>query len=180
MKICYSDFTHTIYDYFSLLKKREIVYEFAIPLLMAGIFFILSAELLPTDNKDISAFFNSFTSLLVNVFAILVGFTIAAVAIFTSIDYSKNEILNKTSKERIIHCKPVTNFRFVYANFIYSAFASIIMLVFTLSCYLLNQVIYEKYLLSALVFGSLHVLFLSLRNITTLYFSFAYPDRNGK
>lgn len=180
MILCYSDFTHTIHDYYSLLKKREIVYEFVIPLVVAVIYFYMSDRLLPNNNIELTSYFNSFTSLLVNVFAVLVGFTIAAVTIFTTIDHTNNTILNKINKERIISGKPVTNFRFVYVNFIYSAFSSIAMLIFTLSCYLLNHIICEKLLLAVLIFGSLHVLFLSLRNITTLYFSFAYPDRNGR
>lgn len=177
MKICYSDFTYTIHDYFSLLKKREIMYEFIIPALLSWIFYIYANDLLPNNSSALSTFFCSFVSLLVNVFAILVGFTISAVAIFTTVDHANNKILNAINSERKIATNSVTNFRFVYANLIYTAFASIAMLVFTLSCNILYMVIFEKALLTVLIFGSLHVLFLSLRNITTLYFSFAYPDR---
>lgn len=176
MRYCYSDFTHTVIDYFSLLKKREIVYEFGIPVIASIIFIASTDKILPSGKTELSAFVTALVSLLVNVFAILVGFSVAAVAIFTSIDHSNNKILNKMSTDRTIKGKYVTNFRFVYANFIYSAFASIMMLVFTISCYLLAQIIIEKYLVLILIMGSLHVLLLSLRNITTLYFSFAYPE----
>lgn len=60
MILCYSDFTHTIYDYFSALKKREVVYEFVIPLVVSVIYFRYGFPLVPAANNGISTFFNSF------------------------------------------------------------------------------------------------------------------------
>jgi hypothetical protein len=176
MILCYSDFTHTIYDYFSTLKKREIVYEFAIPLVVSVIYFRYGFPLVPAANGGISTFFNSFNSLLINVFAILVGFTIAAIAIFTTVDSSKIELLDKDS-DRKIDGAIIKNYRFIYVNLIYSAFSSIVMLAFTLSSVVLSYAVKELFLTTVMVFGATHILLLSMRNITTLYFVFIDPKK---
>jgi len=170
MKLCYSDFTYTIRDYFEIIKKRELVYEFIIPIIMSVLFYTFIFQLIPI--KGISGYVTNFMSLLVNVFAILVGFTITAIAIFTSVDHKKIELLSKMN-ERKISGKCVTNYRFIYVNLIYSAFASIVMLIFTLSSFILMLLIQERVLLALLIAGTLHVLLLSLRNVTTIYFTFA-------
>ena len=170
MILCYSDFTHTIFDYFSALKKREMVYEFIVPLITALFYFYYGFSLVPSD--DVPKFFSAFNSLLVNVFAILVGFTIAAIAIFTTVDHKKLDLLIKDS-DRKIHGITISNFRFIYVNLIYSAFSSIVMLAFTLSSVILSYAIKEQFLTTLLVFGTMHILLLSMRNITTIYFVFA-------
>lgn len=175
MILCYSDFTHTIFDYFSALKKREIVYEFVVPLFTSVMYYCYGFSLVPTD--DISKFFSAFNSLLVNVFAILVGFTIAAIAIFTTVDHKKLDLLNKES-DRKIHGNKISNFRFIYVNLIYSAFASILMLAFALSSVVLSYAVKEQFLTTLLVFGTMHILLLSMRNITTIYFVFVNLKAN--
>lgn len=171
MRVYYSDFTHTIYDYFAALKKREITYEFVTPLVVSSAFYIFFNCIIP--NAKIETFFSSFTSLLVNVFAILVGFTTAAIAIFTTIDHEKIEFLTELN-ERTIDGEQITNFHFIYINLIYSAFVSLLMLVFTISSYVLSYLLMEKLLSSLLIFGILHVIFLSIRNTTTMYLLFAH------
>lgn len=170
MKFLYTDFSFTIIDYIFTIKKREIVYEWAIPLAFS-ILVYFKVEDIPgiTINCD---FIKSIISILINMFAILVGFTMAAIAIFTTADISKIETLRKES-ERKIHGKLISNYRFVFLNLIYSAISSLFMLLLTL---LFTVVLYfNKYsllILAILCFGTLHVLFLSIRNITTLYFIF--------
>lgn len=177
MMLCYSDFTHTVSDYFSALKKREIVYEFAIPAVISAIYFKYGFPLVPVAEKGVAIFFSSFNSLLINVFAILVGFTIAAIAIFTTVDTSKIELLKKDS-DRKIDGAVISNYRFIYVNLIYSAFMSILMLTFTLSSVVLSYAIKEQFLTTVMVLGTMHILLLSMRNITTLYFVFIAPKKD--
>jgi hypothetical protein len=176
MKFYYSDFNHTIVDYFSVLKKREIVYEFLTPLVLSGALFLFFDAVIPHGKVD--TFFSAFSSLLVNVFAILVGFTIAAIAIFTTIDHDKIRFLTKLS-DRVIHRARITNFHFIYINLIYSALASITMLIFTISSYILSFILPLHFLILFLVFGALHVMLLTIRNITTIYLLFAHFVMNG-
>jgi hypothetical protein len=171
VKFYYSDYSHTIYDYFSALKKREITYEFFTPFVLSVLFYILFDSIIPHNKIEI--FFSGFSSVLVNVFAILVGFTISAIAIFTTIDHDKIKFLIEEN-ERSVDGRKITNFHFIYINLIYSGFVSILMLVATLSSCVLSYIVTEKALASFLAFGALHVLFLSIRNITTIYILFAY------
>ena len=114
MKFYYSDYNHTIYAYFSALKKREITYEFVTPFVISALFYFFFCSLVPP--AKIENFFSSFTSLLVTVFAILVGFTIAAIAIFTTIDHDKIKFLTEEN-ERTVDGRKITNFHFIYINF---------------------------------------------------------------
>lgn len=170
MKFIYTDFSFTIIDYIFTIKKREVVYEWIIPLAIS-ILIYFKIDDIPgiTINFD---FIKAIISILINMFAILVGFAMAAIAIFTTADISKIEILGKDS-ERKIRGNPISNYRFVFLNLIYSAISSLFMLILTL--FFTIALYFDKYsllILAILCFGTLHVLFLSIRNITTLYFIF--------
>lgn len=170
MKFLYTDFTFTIADYLFTIKKREIVYEWILPFLISLLVFF-KVEDIPGIKIDCE-FIKSTISILINMFAILVGFTMAAIAIFTTADITKIKILGELS-ERKIHGKNISNYRFVFLSLIYSAISSLFMLLLTLVFTIFLY--YDKYsllILAILSFGTLHVLFLSVRNITTLYFIF--------
>ncbi|SMC99673.1 hypothetical protein SAMN02746065_11987 [Desulfocicer vacuolatum DSM 3385] len=170
MKFLYTDFSFTIIDYIFTIKKREIVYEWVVPLALSILVYFKINDIPGISiNCD---FIKSIISILINMFAILVGFTMAAIAIFTTADISKIEILGKES-ERKIHGKPISNYRFVFLNLIYSAISSLFMLLLTL--FFTVALYFDKYsllIIAVLCFGTLHVLLLSIRNITTLYFIF--------
>jgi len=170
MKFLYTDFTFTIIDYIRTIKKREIIYEWIIPIIISTIVYF-RAESIP-GIKINCEFIKSIISILINLFAILVGFTMAAIAIFTTADITKITILQELS-ERTIRGNKIRNYRFVFLNLTYSAISSLFMLLITLIFTIFLY--YDKYsllILSILTFGTLHVLLLSIRNITTLYFIF--------
>ena len=98
MKFIYTDFSFTIIDYIFTIKEREVVYEWIIPLALS-ILVYFKVDDIPgiTINFD---FIKSIISILINMFAILVGFTMAAIAIFTTADISKSEILGKAVREK--------------------------------------------------------------------------------
>lgn len=170
MRFIYTDFTFTILDYISTIKKREIVYEWLLPFLIS-LFVYFKAGDIPGIKIDCE-FIKSLISVLINLFAILVGFTMAAIAIFTTADVSKVPILQQLS-EREIRGNKIKNYRFVFLNLIYSAISNLFMLMITL--FFTIFLYFDKYsllTLAFLTFGTLHVLFLSVRNITSLYFIF--------
>lgn len=170
MKFLYTDFSFTIADYISTIKKREITYEWVLPVVLS-ILVYFKVEDIPGIKID-SDFIKYIISILINMFAILVGFTMASIAIFTTADITKIEILGKLS-DRKIHGKEISNYRFVFLNLIYSAISSLFMLLVTLIftiCLYFDK--YSLLILAILSFGTFHVLFLSIRNITTLYFIF--------
>jgi hypothetical protein len=170
MKFLYTDFSFTVVDYLSTIRKREITYEWILPIVLS-ILVYLKVEDIPGIQID-SKFIKNIISILINMFAILVGFTMASIAIFTTADVNKIEILGKLS-DRKIHGKEISYYRFVFLNLIYSAISSLFMLLVTLIFTIFLY--FDKYsllILAILSFGTFHVLFLSIRNITTLYFIF--------
>ena len=170
MKWCYTDYIFTILDYFSVIRKGEFVFEWITPLFVAAATYCFSQSHLHLTEDVIK----SFVSVLTNVFAILVGFTIAAIAIFTTADYEKNEILAKQSG-RQIQGKGISYFRFVYINLIFSSVIGLLMLVLCLVVFLLTPCLKEDVILSVLIFGALLNILLALRNTTNLYFIFFRP-----
>lgn len=170
MKFLYTDYSFTILDYISTIKIREIIYEWVLPLLLALIVYFKVDDI--PGIKINCEFIKSILSILINLFAILVGFTMAAIAIFATADVSKIPILQELS-DREIRGNRIKNYRFVFLNLIYSAIACLIMLLVTL--FITIFLYFDKYsllFLSFLTFGTIHVLFLSIRNITSLYFIF--------
>ena len=173
MKYCYTDFAFTILDYFSVINGKEFVFEWFVPLAV-GIASYFMAQNYVTEQAA-TIFLNNFLTILTNLFAILVGFTIATVAIFTTTDASKIEVLNKLS-DREIRDSKIPWFRFIYVNLIYSAVAGIVMLILTLLSQMLALIIKNEIIIAILVTGALHSLLLSIRNTTNLYFIFFNVD----
>ena len=169
MKYCYTDFAFAILDYFSVINGKEFIFEWVVPLLVAiaSYFFVQNNVVVQSSSN----FLSNFLSILTNLFAILVGFTIATVAIFTTTDAKKIETLDKLS-DREIRGKRIPWYRFIYVNLIYSAVAGIFMLILTLLSQLLTLVLRDEIIISILVMGALHSLLLSLRNTTNMYFIF--------
>ena len=165
MKYCYTDFAFAILDYFSIINRSEFIFEWGFPFLAAIASFLWGRDLATDD------FLKSFISILTNVFAILVGFTMTAIAIFTTADIEKNKVLGKTSI-REIHGVKVEYFRFVYINLIFSSVAGLAMIALTLASLFFLPFVKNEITLLFLVFGTLLNLFLGLRNATNLYFIF--------
>lgn len=170
MKFFYTDYSFTIFDYICTIKKREIVYEWALPFLLALVVYFKVGDI--PGIKINCEFIKSILSILINLFAILVGFSMAAIAIFATADASKISILQELS-DRKIRGNRIKNYRFVLLNLIYSAISCLFMLLVTL--FITIFLYFDKFLLlilAFLTFGTMHVLLLSIRNITTLYFIF--------
>lgn len=170
MKFFYTDYCFTILDYICTIKKREIFYEWVLPFLLALAVYFKVSDI--PGIKINAEFIKSILSVLINLFAILVGFTMAAIAIFATADVSKIPILQNLS-DRKIRGNRIDNYRFVFLSLIYSAIVCLLMLLATL--FITVFLYFDKFLLfilAFLTFGTLHVLFLSIRNITSLYFIF--------
>lgn len=169
MKYLYCEFIHPILDYFYVIRKNELVYEWGIPLLLSIVIYIWSPYIRESFVKD-------FLSTIINLFAILIGFTIAAIAIFTTADITNLNLLSKASDRNVLGVK-ISWFRFVYLNLIYAVIAEIIMLLTAVIFLILISVLQEKIIISFVVFGTLHCLFLTMRNTANLYYIFGISNK---
>lgn len=171
MKWVYSDFLILVFHYFALLNRREVVYEWVIPgILTTGAALVANFCGFCID----TGFLKQFVGALINLFAILVGFTITAVAVFVTIDMAKNDFLSKASS-RYIFGGPITWYHFIYLNLVYAIVVGVILLGLSLGSLLLLTIDSGKLsvaIFCVLTFGTAHLLLLSMRNITNLYFAF--------
>jgi hypothetical protein len=171
VKLAYSDFMIPVFHYFALLNRHEFVYEWVVPaLLTAGACLVANFWGFCID----AGFLKQFVGALINLFAILVGFTITSVAIFVTIDRAKNDFLSKTSS-RCIFGDPITWYHFIYLNLIYAIVVGVILLGLSLGSLLLLTRVTDGLsvaIFSVLTFGTAHLLLLSMRNVTNLYFAF--------
>lgn len=163
-KFLYLEFMQPIKDYFITLKKNEFVFEWIIPLILALTFYFFF-----TSNLD--KYLES-TPIMINVLAILVGFSIATITILSTTESKNIKGLKKVLSERKLGGKHLNLYQLLLITFSYILIIEISLLVFNL---LLNFFsITNNYLIFFCIniFFIIHILFLNLRNITNIYFVF--------
>lgn len=162
MKI-YTDTKYILLDYLLLLSKKEFSFDFVFPFLLTTLFYLISYScniLIPL--ADILPRFIGF-------FGASMGFTLLLIIIIVSLKDTK--ILNKISNRKIAGVE-IKNFRFVISNLVYSAcFSYILLFLASIIFFLFSDTLikYNLYIILLLIFFSLHILFLMLRNMTTFY-----------
>ncbi|MEO5358202.1 MAG: hypothetical protein H7844_13025 [Nitrospirae bacterium YQR-1] len=173
------DFRIPIIEYFIVLKRNEFIYEWCFPLALTTSLYFLCNDYINTE------FVKFFISTTISLIAILLGFTIAAIAIFTTANQDRTPVL-KVESERKILGKSITYFTLIYMNFVFSIISGTAILMMTiLNLFLLSSVnINNPYMVKIvfiifflIVFGILQNILLSLRNITSLYLIFRVEVR---
>jgi hypothetical protein len=174
----YLEFLLLIADYFRTISKRVFIFEWLLPFIIGiGIFLLLyfgsttSATIVFKDNA-------------INLLGILVGFSITIITILTTgqgqnLDEIKNKKTNiKINKEQI------TLFRLLLINFTYSVIIEVGLIIVCLIYPLLienikfNQNL--KYIgFSVLVFLILHIMLLTMRNLTDFYLILVKPAKKA-
>ena len=164
----YLEFIILIFDYFKTLNSRIVVYEIIIPLIVSILVFF---SLLFGKNTSVCFTFgkNALTLL-----GILLGFSITIITILTT-GNSKNLVaIQKKQTKHSIGTTKVTLFNLLLINFTYSVVLEIIFIIvlllypfvlanFTIS--LISKII----VFSILTGGVIHVLLLTMRNLTGFY-----------
>ena len=169
-KILYLEFFIPIGDYFSTIKKNEIIFEWLIPLLLSiGFYFGLSSEM--SFEKIVE-----FNGYVINSLAILIGFSITCLTILsTSNNHNITELKNGMS-ERKIGNKNICLFQLIYITFSFSLFMELFTLTYDLMYYLLYSAVTEKIFAKATftvsIFLVFNIIFLTIRNITNFYLIF--------
>lgn len=174
----YLEFLLLIADYFRTLSKRVIIFEWLVPFMIGiGIFLLLffgsttSATIVFKDNA-------------INLLGILVGFSITIITILTTgqgqnLDEIKNKKTNiKINKEKI------TLFRLLLINFTYSVIVEVVLIIVCLIYPLLIENIEFNQNLkyagfSILVFLILHIMLLTMRNLTDFYLILIKPTKKA-
>lgn len=161
----YREYLLNISDYFSLLSKKEASFEFIPPFIIGIIAFIYSFNGLDLYEVVIE---------IVNILEVLLGFLLAALALFVTINTEKVKLLkeHKVDKHIIGEKEEINLYRYVIIEFSYLIFVT------TMLCigYLIGLIIpYSSDILASIVnsiyiFISFHILFAIVRTLTSLSF----------
>lgn len=174
----YLEFLLLIADYFRTVTKRIFIFEWILPFITGiGIFLLLffgsstSATIVFKDNA-------------INLLGILVGFSITIITILTT-GQGKNldEIKSKVTDIKINNEK-ITLFRLLLINFTYSVIIEVSLIIVCLIYPLLIENIGMNLILkyagfSILVFLILHIMLLTMRNLTDFYLILIKPEKKA-
>ena len=172
----YLEFLLLISDYLKTITKRIFIFEWLLPLAFSIAIFCLlycgKSEGITTSFKDNS----------INLLGILVGFSITIITILTT-GQSKNleEIKNTFTKTKINN-KPISLYRLLLINFTYSVVIEIFLIItfltypfFKLNIDISNTT--KLTVLSFLIFMIIHILLLTIRNLTDFYLILVNPTK---
>lgn len=161
----YREYLLNISDYFSLLSKKEASFEFIPPCIIGIIAFIYSFNGLSLYEVVVE---------IVHILEVLLGFLLAALALFVTINTEKVKLLkeHKVNKHIVGEKENINLYRYVIIEFSYLIF------VVTALCigYLIGLIIpYYNDILASIVNSvfiliSFHILFAIVRTLTSLSF----------
>lgn len=172
----YLEFILVITDYFKTIRKLPIIlYEWILPLI---IFFICNYF----GSSVGVGLFAEIKNSVINIIGVLLGFSIAIMAIITTGSSENLEEIKNIETEIIIGEDKISLYRLVLINFSYTVVIEIIFILLCLLTPILNRVLLFDYdtkiiLYSIMIFISTHILLLTLRNITDFYLIITKNDR---
>ena len=163
------EFAILIIDYFKTLKRRDFIFEWSLPFLLCLLIFYLNY-----NNKDIKNDAINQSSSLISLLGILIGFSIAVITLLiTSNTKNIEEIKSKLTRYSNVN-KKVTLFDLLIITYTYTVISEIILLIFNLFVPSIMKEICSLHKVSILntlnLFGVMHVLFVTIRNVTNFYF----------
>lgn len=174
----YLEFLLLITDYFKTVSKRIFFFEWLFPFIIGIAIFLLlifgsstSATIVFKDNA-------------INLLGILVGFSITVITILTTGQgQNLDEIKEKKTKIKINN-EIITLFRLLLINFTYSVIIEVALIIICLIYPLIIDNIKInaniKYVgFSILVFLILHIMLLTMRNLTDFYLILIKPTKKA-
>jgi len=169
-KFIYIEFHIPIRDYLSILTWKEAFFDLIIPLIVAIVSYCFIFNCANIDKLA------TFTGLVINFLAILIGFSITSLTILSSESGNSFETLKKYDSKRNIGNKPITGYQLILITFICVILVEFITLAYNLTYYLLwvNGFLtsYVRIIIAINIFLMLHIIMLNIRNITNFFFIF--------
>lgn len=161
----YTEFKHIILDYFSSAEKYW-KYEWGIPTVIVLFCNLLYYEYLVDNLYDL---IKEMSDLLADI----LGFTLAGLAIFISLNSLDDKLKNVLAKNCKIRGENPSLYQVMLVSFTYLVIVeTILLLTYFVGClFPLNNSLICQILNSLFVIVMLHLLFATIRIITNLYFS---------
>ena len=165
----YLEFLILIYDYFKSLNKRNVMFEWVVP-------FVIIALVIPLNicnNYSFEIFFK-FKESSLNILGVLLGISIAIITILVTGGGKNLEQIRNVKTPVKINNKQVSLYELLLINFSYTIVIEIFVI---LSCLILP--LFTKFILFSneikitlygfLVFLTIQILLITIRNITDFY-----------
>ncbi|WP_370842567.1 hypothetical protein [Megasphaera sp.] len=177
MKInIYHDWFFLIEYYWSTVKKSECRYEIILPLLIS-----LAVTMVYSNVGAALSGLLKLRDLLPATLAILIGFTIACIAMLAASESSNiKELKLNFTKGRNINGVVVSLYQWILTLFCYELLIQTILLLFTFFVAFIIRVVNCYIVMSVLLFVEvallLHISFLLVRCVTYIYFTF-FPNK---
>lgn len=163
----YLEFLLVTADYFKTINRKIFIYEWVFPLLIS-ILCIIFGCYINFEN------FREFKESSINILGVLLGFSIAVITIITTGSGNNLEEIKKKRTNIKIGGNNISLYDLLLINFSYSVVIEVLLIISCLLMPIISKVIGLSYnaklvLYSIMVFIVLHILLLTLRNITDFY-----------
>ena len=170
----YFEFLFVIKDYAVTIKFKELIFDWILPFIFAFIFRWIFLKNLCVNE------INDFNGYVINVFAILIGFSLTSLTILsTSNSKNINQLKEKIIKRKI-GGKNISLYQLIFITFSFGLLIEIFALIFSLFYFLFIKIGYSEFFIKNLFIFYLllliHIIFLNIRNITNFYFIFLKKD----
>jgi hypothetical protein len=164
------EFLLLIIDYFRVIKRRDFLLDWLLPILLTIIFFYVNL-----NNLKLTELVRSLSANTISLLGILVGFSIAVITLLITANTKNIDEIKELVAARINEYRTVSLFELMIITYTYSVIIEVVLIIFNLFIPSIN-LNENSYTLRANLIASidilliLHVLFVTIRNITNFYF----------
>lgn len=177
--IIYLEWIYPIRDYFIASKKRELIFDVLLPIILSAVVYFVSFY-----KNTVELTTDKLAGMLFSITSILIGFSSMLVTVLLTSSGESVDKLKKYNLKIKLYEKNITLYQKLHIQFIYSLVSEVLLLLIILLFYFMHDTleIYSKdgCFLVLFVFGILNILFSLIREITNIYFSFYRNDVKKK
>ena len=170
-KYIYMEWLIPIKDYYFSIRKNEVIFEIAVPLLISVV-----CTFTYFNNEKIFIALDGLAELLPTAISILIGFTVMLITLLLTSSGDNVELLKTIETNKVLYKKPVTLYQGLHIQFSHSLFSEIfLLLLIFLYLFLKGVGLYTVIgvgILGIEIYLTLNILLSILRGIANLYFSF--------
>lgn len=172
----YLEFILLFLDYFKTLNRRIIIYEWIFPVIICFLLFSLNCK------YDLSAY-KLFKENSINILGVLLGFSIAIITIITTGGGKNLEEIKNIKTDFKKNNREITLYDLILINFTYSVILEILVIIGCLLIPLVSNLFKINHnikliIYSIMVFLVVHVLLVTMRNLTDFYLIITKNTRN--
>ena len=167
-RLIFMEWAIPIFDYFSSLRKNEVIFEIVVPLVVAGV----STWVYMALEKATIAL-DALADILPSAISILIGFTVMFITLLLTSDTPAITRIKEEPTENVVRSKNINLYQKLHIQLTESLFAEVLLLL-TVFCYLFAKGIGICAILIVVILGievylTLHILLSIIRSTTHLY-----------